>query len=290
MTYATKSNVVAFSDAKQAALYFDYVIPARIHDLLDESREITQVANILQNILPPSLINSADRQFLHGAILDYLAQYAIAFPRLVGVTSLPTGETPDSRLHTRMPQLRDALVQILKSVSEPIKSVLGLDLFADAADETDDISLQLAGLSLVNVDHVRWEQLLEFRKDADSLRRLQNLRLFFHEKFDGKPQAYVRDALLLAIEKHDDTVKKWGFETVSAGLECIFSSKSLAALGAGIISVAFGAPIALAAATTAMVEIGAATLKIASKRRALSEFRKYDPVSYLIAARDLPKT
>ena len=60
-------------------------------------------------------------------------------------------------------------------------------------------------------------------------------------------------------------------------------------LVAGTITIAFGAPLAVGAAAVAAFEIGNVSLKIVGKRRGLAEFRRFDPVTYLVSARELPE-
>jgi len=289
--YVDRSTVVAFSGAKQAALYCEHVVPLELTELIPvrDSGEV-QMFDILQQVLPISLVNSNWPRSVHPGFMHFTSRYLVAFPWSLGIQSLPAGETFEQRAQKHLPQLQLDVANVLSSISEPVGGVLGLDPLAHPSNTTDDVSFQLAGLNLIDVSRVSWKHLLEFRRDAESRRKLQNLRLFFHEKFDGKSKTYVTDALSLAIQKHDDTVKKWGFETVVAGLESVFSSKSLTALGAGTVTIALGAPIAVGAAIAGVFEIGAVSLKIVTKRRGLAEFRRFDPVSFLIDARNLPRT
>jgi len=291
MSYATRSTAVAFKHAKHASLYCDHVVPLELSELIPvQGSGEPQLFDILQKLLPPSLVDPEAPRSVHRGVVKYSASYLVAFPESLGITSLPNGETLESRAKRQLPALYADMAQVLESVAEPINGVHGIDPLGKESEATEDVACQLAGLNIVDVDHVSWRHLVDFREDTESLRKLQNLRLFFHEKFDGKPKEYIEDSLLLAIEMHDEALKKFGFETIAGALECVFSSKSLAALGAGTITIAFGAPLAVGATVAAAFEIGAATLKIAKKRRALSDFRRFDPVSYLIAARDLPRT
>jgi hypothetical protein len=290
MAYSSSSTVVAFKSAKQAALYCEHVVPMEFAELIPvrDSGE-PQLFDILQKVLPPSLLDSSAPRLVHPGIVTYLSTYLVAFPQVMGITSLPNGETLEQRAKSQLPGLYSNMANVLTSVAEPINGVLDIDPLGTAAIATDDVSCQLAGLNIIDVEKVSWKHLLAFREDAESVKQLQHLRLFFQEKFDGKPKEFVRDSLLVAIDKHDETVKKWGFETVTGVMESVFSSKSLAALGAGTVTIVLGAPIAVGAAIAAAFEVGSATIKIVSKRRALAEFRKFDPVSYLIGARELPK-
>jgi hypothetical protein len=280
MPYTSRSTVVAFSGAKQASLYCEHVVPLTLEEIVPiRDTGEPELFDLLQVILPPSLVDLDAPRSVHPGILHYVASYLCAFPQVIGVTSLPSGETFESRAERDLPGLYADMARILESVAEPINGVLGLDPIGKASAATDDVACQLAGLNIIDVGRVSWRHLIEFRKDTESVRKLQNLRVFFHHEFDGKSREYVQDALLLAIEKHDDTVRTWGFETISGALECIFSSRSVAALAAGAITLALGAPTPAGLIVGAALEIGSVTVKVVGKRRSLSEFRKYDPVS-----------
>jgi hypothetical protein len=289
--YENSPTVVAFRGAKQAALYCDHVIPLELAELIPvRGSGEPDMFRILQLLLPGSLVKPDSPRSVHPGIIKFVSMYIVAFPQVLGIEQLPEGETFDQRAQQYLPQLQLQVADLLSSISEPVGGVFGLDPVAKSSNQTDDVSLQIAGLNLIDAEKISWEHLLEFRNDAESRRRLRNLRLFFHEKFDGKPKNYIEDALRSAIEKHDETVKKWKFETRAAGLETVFSSKSLALFGVSAVStVFFGTPIVAAAALAATVEVGAVSLKILMKQRGLAEFRRFDPVSYLIDARGLPR-
>ncbi|MFL9863717.1 hypothetical protein PQR67_05985 [Paraburkholderia fungorum] len=288
MSYSSVSAILAFQDSKEAALYSDRIVPIELADLIPlRGSGDLELFEILPKILPGSLVDTSAPRSVHPEILSYVAKYLIAFPDALGIHTLASGESLEDRARSQIANLQKSMAALLNSVSEPIAGVHGVDLTASADSKTDDVSCQLIGLHLVDISGVSWRHLIEFREDAASLQALRNLRLFMQEKFDGKSKDFIRDSLLLAIDKHDTAVKKWGFETKQAVLESIFSSKSLQALGAGTITIALGAPIALGAAVAAAFEIGSFSLKIATKRRGLAEFRRFDPVTYLVSARGL---
>lgn len=288
MSYAPTSTVVAFQNTREAALYSDYVVPILISDLIPlRGSDELQTFQILPKLLPTSLVDPDAPRSVHPGVITYVSQFLVTFPQALGIRELRSGETLEDRNRNELPALHRGIAALLESVSERVTGVHGIDVSAPADAKAEDVSCQLIGLNLVDVSRVSWRQLIEFREDRNSVQALRNLRLFLQEKFDGKPRDFVRDSLLLAIDKHDAAVKKWGFETKVAALESIFSSKSLQALAAGTITIALGAPLALGAAVAAALEIGNVTLKVVTKRRGLAEFRRFDPVTYLVSAREL---
>jgi hypothetical protein len=289
MPYSSRSTVVAFRNAKEASLYCEHVVPLELTEVIPvrDSGEV-EMFEVLKKVLPPSLVDASAPRSVHPGLMNYIAGYLVAFPQALGITKLPAGETLESRARKQLPGLYAGMTAVLSSVAEPVNGVIGVDPLGDPAHASEDISCQLAGLKIVDVDRVSWKHLLAFREDKESVRKLQALRLFFHEKFDGKSKDYVHDSVMKAIQTHDETVKNWGFDTMTGVLESIFSSKSLGALGAAALTATLGGPIGAGAAVAAVFEVGVATIHIVSKRRSLSNFRRSDPVSYLIAARDLP--
>ena len=288
MTYASTSTIVAFRDTKEAALYSNHVVPIKIVDLVPiQSSGDLETFKILAKLLPSSLVDLQAPRSVHPGVISYVAQFLMTYPQALGLRELRSGESIEERNRKQLPALHRKIAALLSSVSETVTALHGVDQAASSDTKTEDVSCQLIGLNLVDVSQASWRQILDFREDENSARALRNLRLFLQEKFDGKSREFVRDSLLLAIEKHDEAVRRWGFETKSAVLESIFSSKSLAALAAGTLSIAFGAPIVLGAAAVVAFEIGNVSLKVVGKRRGLSEFRQYDPVTYLVSAREL---
>lgn len=288
MSYSSTSTVVAFQDTKEAALYSDHVVPILISDLIPHSASgELELFEILPKLLPTSLVDPNAPRSVHPGVIQYVSQFLITFPQALNIRELRSGESLEERNRNELPNLHRNIAELLGSVSETVTGVHGEDQTASAGSKTEDVSCQLIGLQLVDVSRTSWRQLMEFREDRTSAQALRNLRLFLQEKFDGKSKEFVRDSLLLAIEKHDEAVKRWGFETKTAALESIFSSKTLQALAAGTITIVLGAPLVLGAAVAAAFEFGSVSLKIATKRRGLAEFRRFDPVTYLVSARQL---
>lgn len=290
MSYTSKSTIVAFQDTKEAALYSSYVVPIMISDLIPHGElDELETFEILPKLLPISLVDPKSPRSVHPDVIDYVAQFLVTFPQAIGILGIANGETLQQRKLQELPKLHKKIATLLDSVSDVVTAVHGNDQSASLEPKLEDISCQLIGLKLIDVNKMSWRQLMEFREDKEAAKALRNLRLFMQEKFDGKSSSFVFDSLNTAIEKHDEAVKRWGFETKTAVLESIFSSKSFSALTAGTITIALGVPIIPVAALAAAFEIGSVSMKIVNKRRGLAEFRRFDPVTYLVSARDLIK-
>jgi hypothetical protein len=154
--------------------------------------------------------------------------------------------------------------------------------------EHADVALSLSCLKLVDADNATWEQLMEFRRDKEAQQKVRRLRLFVHENYTGKPKAFIEDDLLIRIADHDDTVKKWGFESKYAALTNLFNSDLVkAGLLGTFVSTLFHEPLAavLSATTPLAIELGRFGLEIGKQQFAYREVMK-NPVSYVTYAKE----
>ena len=75
------------------------------------------------------------------------------------------------------------------------------------------------GLMVVDEDRLAWEQVQEFRRDADAR---SAYRMFIHwldAEMVGKPAAFVADEIAARLERYDWALQKHGIETVAGALE-----------------------------------------------------------------------
>src|SRR5437879_6015453 len=114
MSYASRSSVVAFSNAKQASLYCEHVVPLELMELMPvRGSEEPQVFDILQQVLPPSLVDAGWPRSVHPGVMAYTAEYLVAFPQWTGTEGLPTGETFEARAKKHLPQLHAHIAQVV---------------------------------------------------------------------------------------------------------------------------------------------------------------------------------
>lgn len=145
--------------------------------------------------------------------------------------------------------------------------------------------MTLLRLPWIDADAASWEQIIEFRQDIESARKLRRLRLFFYENYAGKSSAFIGDDLLKRLDDYEAVRKKHGFEALTGSLSSILKSSNLvSAVGAGLAAALFGGPV-LGVGTTAAVEVGNFSIELSRKLFTVREYEKGHEFAYLIDAK-----
>ena len=264
MKYPAESIAVDIGATKNAALYFDYVVP-----LAFEGPE-----HII-NPIPPQILPPRLGEFKRWDLYDDLNRLnqGIMFRQFLGSDLAWVYEEVGSRFDKYCLHQYPLTFQATRVTA--------------SEHQCDDIGIILHDLRLIDVSRASWEQILGFRKDEDSARKLRRLRMFVYEEYADKPRRFIEDDLQERMAAYNDVVKDWGFETMIASLSAVLSAKAMVpAAGAALASAFFGAPLAAAATTGALVEIGSFALEIAKRKYGLQKLRRDHPLAYTIHARD----
>lgn len=288
--------VASRRNAKLAALYWDYVVPVYCDD-------------IPQPLIPPAF---GDWKPTTATDLLRRMQKAKGSERLTvsvpdgfgGVSQVPLVDKsgqPDLDALERVSQsvfvhrpegekvLRDRLVNAGLERSPVLLSALPLASQQLAGTGTE-VTAVLAGLPIVDVSKVSWEQIMDFRQDAESRRKLRILRLHLANEFIGKTHEQIAAGLELGIEECRQTAKKHGFDLRVSSLQAICDAKdTVQALGLwALVGAVVGGSVAAAvtgASAGVMLELAKLTVTVAKGANDLKEFRKHHPYSYIIDAK-----
>ena len=297
----TPSTVLAFDNVKHAALFCDYVIP--IITIIGDS--LDGIQHFLSDILPPGeLFSNPDLGYrsilkkMAGRYFDFIDEIKETDPGFYAKWQEEMGyRKPIGPLtliarnkffrHPETVAFYTSLLQIIQNSIEPqISGIIG-DLPDQISSKTSkDVACRLSDIEIIDVSNLSWQQIMEFRKDKDSVKNLRKLRLFFQENFEGKSKSYVEDKILNMLDEYNDTIERWKFEKKLSSFECIFTDKAIQAVSvAGIASALLGTPLTLpalgAAATELIFNFGQMKLKLSRIDRNIIEFKKSNPVTYL---------
>lgn len=282
MEYRGSETLLALKDLKNAAIYADYVIPIALTELSKE-----EAFTYLPTILPPSL---RDGRQLGSAMARFIEQTKEAVVPIIyqenDRTILKLRYSPQE-----FSQIYEALVtDVLNTNKEHVDGVVGQLISATPKENIQTgISVKLSGVKAIDVSQTRWEHILDFRQDVQSVAALKRLRKFIFDDFEGKSDDYIRDTILAKIDEHDRVVKKHGFDLIASSLETILSRDSALVTLASICTSSFiGADWSTAMLTGAAVELGQLSLSIAKHLKTKSEFNLSDPITYLFEAANLP--
>jgi hypothetical protein len=166
------------------------------------------------------------------------------------------------------------------------------DLRISESASVEDVTFEIANIPLVDVRKLEWKQILELRKDKDSIRKLRRMRLFLHDNYRGESRRYVEDHILKMLDDYEQTAKRHGLELVTGVLSAIFDSKSLLLFGAlSVVGAILGSPTAAGASALvgSIAEIGKITLTVVNKKYEFSKLKNDHPLAYLIQLRDIAK-
>jgi len=290
-----RKSVFTFGGSKEAALYFDFVIPLLL--LIDIAEDYGwEVCEPGSEIDMPKFMEH--RHLFDNLMPENIRKGGANFEYWVDVNSKILKSTMDAEhdqdtpfievLKECLPMFEMDIFQLVKklNIKEAVFST-ELPFISKSNSVVDDIGVTLANLNLIDTEKISLEKILEFRKDSEAQAKLRRLRLFAYENYTGKSHAYIEDDILLRIDEYDHEVKKWSFETKEAAITTLFNSKVIwgAASGSFIAALA-GSPVTSlsTAAIGTFVELGRITLAISKKRFHARSALRSNPVSYIKSA------
>lgn len=297
MTYAAAQNAVCFEDLKTAALYFDSVIPISFssmhgrgegNDVLFKLPEDVPGEVLVHLIFGVTPTSSPEKW-------TYLGRYIDSWDAFIKAIHPARKRFANNYEDVKETYLDDTSLGDQSSVRNEFRrfsTALGKS-YATVVLPNDDPSpngtpyaaLGLSGVPLVDASSASWEQILELRKDPDARAKLRNLRLFFHNNYQGKPTSFIVDDLGRRLDEYIATRKRLGFESVTGCISSLLDAQSLQAAAATGIAAAFvGGPLA-ALSSAVFVELGSVALEFSRKRFAIHEFENAHDLAYLIEAR-----
>jgi len=309
MVYEQNQTVVCFGNLKQAAIYFDRVLPVNYLRLQEETGDI-DLAPIVDDSLKferaSDLNEFKETMAIDNEITDILMSYKFIPAVKVRMTdpNLSYGEALNEAfivLYLINPPMSEKLLfrdffkeNYLKkytkygfSVDSPV--LIPERFLPQQESNEDDITLALMNIPTVNTDNTTWEQIVEFRKDADARKKLQNLRLFLHKNYKGESKDFIEKDINMKLEAYLTTCKDWGFETKAAVLSAVASSNNLIATTASIMgSILLNDPACqtISALSGAVLNIGKIALTYAKQKHSFNKLKRDHELAYIIEAMD----
>jgi len=271
MEYRSTTTVFCKSNIKAAVIYSDYVIPWFIYELWP-SKEMN-ADGFLKNckhILPPSIRENEE------LLLECLRN---SEPFLM----VPSARTLDEDGEDRIIDESDyylSYAKLLRSVREPIDSIIGFQNPKEDIRENASIVCTLANLDLIDISKLTLEKVGEFRKDEESKRKLIEFRKAIYTVYQEKDRDFIHDDLQEKIQNYKKVASTWGFETIPSVLQQVFSLNSIP----GLITALVGniSDVSALYSIGAALEIGSIGLTIRDARIKRNQMLKDLNVDYLI--------
>ncbi len=292
--------------AKQAALFFDYVIPFFPDVQLEE--QSMRLEFELSDILPPDLgrdalvelenlradvaisvileqmVHTFGREDLHHEVQTVIAKAINDFPRV-----------QQRRRQRRHPVSGDFIAAAAEFSERHGLTATPVLLPSEGSPALDtgneeSVAITLTGMSLVDVNRVSWEKIVEFRRDKKATLAFRRLLRLFSDTYSHRSLDEIRDDLLSRLEGFANVARDWEFETIDSSITMILNSKVLATSAvASLASLSFGGvhEAIAASAVGAAVEIGNLSLYLRRRAYGLANLRRDHPLSYLLSARAL---
>lgn len=298
MDYQKAINAICLGDLKQAALYFDRVLPIAFVRMQGTG---TGVLVYAPDELPAEVFASlvygkgAPGHKVLGYLQDHWQPFIMKVVKRLGPTPQPVHFPYDEvrRLYLQnhctqeLGSIRDEFAAFAKGLSfEYAAAVLPAVDEENLAFEQAYAVVSLSGLPMVNVSRAPWEQIMQLREDEQSASKLRRLRLLVHENYIGKPRSYVEDDIAQRVEDFERARKALGFEVVVSTISVVLDSKALqASAAAGLVGALFGGPVAALGAAAA-VEIGKVSIELAKRRQAIRDLEQGHAIGFIATAKD----
>ncbi len=102
----------------------------------------------------------------------------------------------------------------------------------------------LSNLPDVIEETASWDQILDFRKDKDALRKYRALRLWLHNALITRSVEEATDVICLKVEDYEWALRKHGFKTATGAISSILDWKGLTTIiGGSSLAAVVGGPI-----------------------------------------------
>lgn len=250
-------------NVKEAALYFEYVIPL---DCEDNSTEE------LFAVLPESMMNER----FEGAVKELWDVYHLYWESQCGTS------------YFYEPCLRG--YQTALKIFEERYSLTELPIFGHSGPgislSNDEIPyLALQNLQIIDPSQLTWDLVLEFRKDPDAVNKVQRLRCFLESNYTNKSRRFIEDDLAIKTEDYQSALKKWGFETEVGIIEILLRSKTTFDSIAACLAFALSGDMVFSAepfTAGILIETSSVAVKLNKRSKGKDELKRNNPYDYLI--------
>lgn len=310
--------VTLIGGAKEAALYFDYVVPvshAAFGRVVEATPDIVRGewsfddlphAGVLE-LFPPELRTISNPWEIVQTLRGYVGvaaeaaggwTAALVQPRLAEAVLRDNADIDEQALGRasarpfplpHLPSLRKALEENVKWVRHLAqldrRGELAFFHGARPSEGVECPGLTLAGLELVDADSISWYQIRMLREDTERAAKLRRLRQFFTKDLRGMPATQIRDELEQRVEGYAEAAKYLGLPLYQAVWQAMWGKDSIYAAAAGALA---GATIFSAAIVGAVAALGGRVLfELGKKYLDNQGLAKTNAVAHLVELRKL---
>lgn len=310
--YHPSSTALCFENFKEAALYFDRVLPLNMGRMRGDSAIGDILVGYPEEVPSAALAHLIDGiegntvTYSHATrVIEFTANRWVEFAREVepyarlwsrDLMGLDGDEVNSQYQKLQAAYFKDASIAGVTPIREAFRRYakgIGFDRFCVAIPTTSrtdasqsDPSITLSKLNLIDTSKAEWPQIIELRKDIESHRKLARLRLFIHKNYTGCSFAYIEDDLLQRVDEYERVTKKFGLRTTLSSLSLLLDANALqTSAGAGLVAGLLGGPV-VGLSAAAVIEIGRIAVNIAEKQHDLKNWQSGHELAFIF---DTPK-
>ena len=322
MDYSKTKNVICFGELKQAALYFDRVIPvcfrqtrgrkgwseksrkhSRFHGnkipKASEDGIICEIPEAIPSVALVDLIYGTDnkrtyRQFAeeHCGFYDLWQKFSQNVSQFRSNHSqsskndnyedLAIAYLNDKKDSNNI-SIRSKFVEFGKSFGIDDASVLIVNgELTKYVEKTEYTALTLLETPLIDTKKAEWDQILELRLDEEAHRNLINFRLFFYESYQDKSIDYIEDDINKKLYEYKQVSKKHGFDLLISSLSTLLDSKNIQSAAAGGLAATLIGGPISGLSAAVLIELGGLSLEVAKKMHAIKNYKNSHELAYII--------
>lgn len=300
MNYQDKDKICICSEnLKMAALIYDKIVPIPKYSKASESKTTSDL-NLPEEVLFPLDSTGELRQFMIDSdkgiakidVSYYLNHQKDIFnSRWVvndaqGIAGQFTYELMEIYFRTQALDRKNLVYSIIPPT--------GFDPIIGTSDSlTDSLGFTFSNLKVIDAENADWEQILEFRKDKDALKKLRRFKLFFYDELADKDLSYINDLIAVKMEDYENSCKKHGIDMIQKSYKTILNSKILlAGFSTSIAALIVNKPelFQLSAIGAGVLELGRITLEVSHANVERKIMRNANEISYFVEAKKKLKT
>lgn len=129
--------------------------------------------------------------------------------------------------------------------------------------ENDALVTAIHDIAVPDENALSWEQIIQFREDAESRSAYRRLVHWAESELVGKSRSYVTDAIAVRLENYEDALRKHGIATVIGAVESLVDPAFIAAAGGISGWLALSGHLSAAAVTGTLLAASKASCSIA---------------------------
>lgn len=306
-----QDSIIVFGPPKEAALYFDQVVPLHPFDPSDADGERGSVPFIsgapdpavVQSILGGELAEQHMANLITASITNYALRGGDEFRNFIeeigsgaanelnailGLSGLSVGkvlalqdspEEKEKRLRNAFESL--VLPSLERMGLTPRTAVWSPQRRDERSDATTSFYATLADCSAIDSTQLSWEEVLALRSDPSARKALRDLRLFFMEDLRDLDPEQAADHLARSIDEYRALVKGWNLKTAKNALSVITNPQNQIAIPGSMIAILAGGATALAGAFVLLSHLAKAGVEVGQAHIEAKNALTQNPVRYL---------